>query len=448
MRPIDENTGYALTGSRSGDELVCWVWRDGQLALEAPLPIASWSLSWDGDGRQKVQGSLNLTVKDPDGKLGPWLFEDPLGVGGSRVKVHYRVGGAGEIKIGDYRVDGNTTEESWQFRIIREDGYVVADSELPRHRREVAVPMGSSVSVTAKDLTLEVDSDGFIAPEQPVGSEPTVMSEVERLIADTVPVIWNGVTDTRVPRDVVWEDNRLEAVMDLLDMVGASHRMTGDGAFECYVKDTTPVFTVAGGDDGILINCVRQQSLNDVYNVGVVTSTMKTTQLVDGELREVEVPLVGSHHISSGPLAVGGPFGRRVIRQNNPLMDSQTKVDAAARTLVLNRLASQTVDLDLTCLPNPAVQVGDFGTIEVPVEDGREIPLVGEVVSMSLSGQDGAVGAMSLVVRCLQSDAAMALKGFSIAEHIGDTLPPITYDTVNPMRTLRQMSQQADDVRD
>ncbi|WP_394253630.1 hypothetical protein [Arthrobacter pityocampae] len=438
MRPIDENTLKALAGSRTGDELVCWVWYDGRLVFPEPLPVASWSLEWRGGDREKVQGSLSLDVKDPDGQLGPWLFDDPLGVGGARIQVLYRVGGAGDVRVGWYRVTGNATEESWAFRTIREDGYVLPDSDLPPNYRHIAVPLGSSVKVTAHELTVELDADEFLAPENP--STPTVISEVTRLVGDTVPVRFAGVTDENVPPDVVYEENRLEAIQDLLAMVGATYRMTGDGELECYVKDPAPVAVLAGGPSGVLINLTRSQSVDQVHNIGVVTSTRKDTQLIDDQVREAEVPVVGRYEIEAGPFRVGGPFGRRVVRNANPLMDSDAKAYKAAESLVLNRLASQTVDVSVQCLPNPAIQCGDRVTVEAPQSDGRLVPFAGEVVDMGLGGSGGRVNEMTLLVRCLLADIAAALKGHSIADRLTGTKPALTYDAINPARTYNDLN--------
>ena len=447
MRVVDENTRAALTGSRSGDELVCWVWYDGALAKtndsDEPekLPTSGWSLRWDGSEGQKVPGTLTLDVKDPDGKLGPWLFDDPLGVGGSLVQVFYQVGGAGEVRVGWYRITGNGSEESWSFRLIREDGWVDPGSAIPPHQRVVALPMGSQVSVTAQDLTEMLDADEFLAPEQPPSS--SVLGEIERLVGDTMPVVFEGLTDGSLPLSTTWDENRMEAVMDLLAMVGGSFRMGPDGELVCYRKTKTPVFTVAGGSEGVLINLSRSQSLDGIANVGVVTSSRRETAS-DGT--ENEVPVVGSYEVTTGPMRVGGPFGRRVIRNANPLMDTQSKADNAAESLVLNRINAQSVVLDVYCLPDPTVEVGDYGTVATPVIDGRAAELNGEVVSVDLSGTGASVSQMKLSVRCLLADVASALKGISLDPYLTGTSPDMTYDNVNPLRTTDQMSQTTDEV--
>lgn len=414
MRSTDENTAQALTGSRPADRIVCWVWYGGKLAMDEPLPVSSWSMSWDGGEKQKIPGKISLSIKDPDGTMGPWLYSDPLGIGGNEIQIFYLVGGASDVRMGRYRIDGNAVDESWLFKTIREDGYNIPDSPTGPGTRQIAVTLGSSVDVTAVDLVDYLDGDGFLAPEQPSGPSSTVVSEVTRIVGGTLPITWQGVTDRAVPRESTWGDNRVEAIMDLLNMAGASFRMGPEGELQCYTKSRTPVFELAGGDDGVLINFSRSQSLDGVYNAAAVSSTRKGT---DSAGAEIDIPIVGRYEIPDGDLRVGGPFKRRTTRQHNPLMDSQAKADAAAKSLVLNRLAALTVELDVYCLPDPRIQTGDFGTVVTPVVDGRMVPLLGEVVSVTLSGDGATVSAMRLKVACLLSDVVESLKGFSIANN-------------------------------
>jgi hypothetical protein len=121
MRQMDANTLNALTGSRAGDGVTAWVWYDGRLALPDPLPIDSWSADWDTT-RQVQQ--LNLSVSDTDGKLAPWLLEDPLGVGGALLQVTYQVGGAGTVNLGWYRIAQSQPVEHWHSYTIDDTGHV------------------------------------------------------------------------------------------------------------------------------------------------------------------------------------------------------------------------------------------------------------------------------------------------------------------------------------
>ncbi|WPM94343.1 hypothetical protein VG1_CDS0019 [Arthrobacter phage Cupello] len=361
------------------------------------LPIADWSLEWDGSASKQVQGVLNLTVKDPDGSLAPWLWDDPLGVGGAELMCRYVVGGAGTVNRGWYRITGNEPKESWYSRTVREEGYREPGGSVPAGNRLVMVTGGTLVPLTAEDRTVNLALDEFLVPEQPAGASPTVVSEIQRIVGDAVPLVFLGVTDEPVPLDVTYEGPRIDAVMDLAGRVGASLRMGGNGELEVYVKDPAPVWAVAGGDDGALINIDRSQSVDVLANVGVARGEYK---YVDGGGQEQTRPLTGVAQVTSGPLAVGGPHGRIPREMESKLLDTQAKVDKAARSLITNYLASLTLDLEVTSLPNPALQVGDTVTVTQPVVDGRLVPLVGEVIKMKLTGSGSSVGNMVMTVRC------------------------------------------------
>ncbi|WNM69466.1 minor tail protein [Arthrobacter phage Ruchi] len=397
MLPIDATTLEALNGSRTGDRLEVFAWYDGELIREDPLPVGDWSLAWDGSASKQVQGVLSLSINDPDGELSPWLWDDPLGVGGAVLQCRYVVGGAGSVNRGWFRITENAPKESWYSRVIREDGYSVPGSSMPRGHRLVMVSGGAVVPLTAEDLTVRLALDEFLAPEQPVGAAPTVLGEIARIVGDTVPLdVAADVEDVRVPLDLTYEGAKIDAVMDLAGRAGASVRMGGDGELQVYVKNRAPVWEVAGGDDGALINIDRKQKTDTLANVGVVRGERKDK---DETGQEITVPLLGVAQVLDGPLRVGGPHGRIPRRLDSSLMNTQGAVNAAAKTLITNYLSGLTIDLEVTCLPNPALQVGDWVTVTQPLVDGQLMPLGGEVVGMALRSSGGAVGNMTLTVR-------------------------------------------------
>lgn len=399
MLSIDNETTATLNGSRVGDRLEVFAWYGGKLAVPEALPVDAWSLTWDGSASKQVQGVLELSVNDTDGMLAPWLWDDPLGVGGAELMCRYVVGGAGTINRGWYRISSNKPKESWRARVIREDGFTSGPGSLvPPGHRLVMVSGGANIPVTAEDRTLNLLLDEFLTPEQPAGTSPTVLSEIRRIVGTVVPLaIRPDVVDVAVPLDVTYDGPRIDAVMDLAGRAGASLRMGGNGELEVYKKSQTPVWVVAGGDDGALINIDRSQSLDLLDNIGVVRGEQKYK---DAAGQDQTRPLTGIASITSGPLRVGGPHGRKPRRLESKLMDTQAAVDAAAASLITNHYESLTLDLEVTCLPNPALQVGDWVTVTQPVVNGSMVPLSGEVLKMKLQGGSGGIGNMVLTVRC------------------------------------------------
>ncbi|QRI45426.1 minor tail protein [Arthrobacter phage Leona] len=398
MLPIDANTVEALTGSRSGDKLEVFAWYDGELMLPDPLPVSDWSLSWDGSDSKQVQGVLDLTVEDNDGTISPWLWDDPLSVGGAELMCRYSVGGTDEvINRGWFRITENAPKESWYSRVIREDGYSEPGSYVPGGHRLVMVSGGAVVPVSAEDLTVRLALDEFLSPEQPAGTAPTVVSEITRIVGDDVPLEFaENVVDVAVPKTLTYEGPKINAVMDLAKRAGAALRMGGDGQLQVYVKSSVPVWTVAGGDNGALINIDRSNKADILSNVGVVRGEAKKT--VNGQ--QVSVPLIGVSQVMEGPLRVGGPHGRVPRFLDSSLLTTQAAVDKAAASLITNYVSSLTIDLEVTCLPHPALQVGDFVTVTQPIVEGQLMPITGEVVGMVLRSSGSTVGNMTLTVRC------------------------------------------------
>jgi hypothetical protein len=67
-----------------------------------------------------------------------------------------------------------------------------------------------------------------------------------------------------------------------------------------------------------------------------------------------------------------------------------------------------TTDLKVTCLPHPALQVGDWVTVAAPVINQQIVPLVGMVKTMSLQTNGAAVQSMKLTVECAYADVQLA----------------------------------------
>lgn len=371
MRSMSEMALGALSGSRIGERVIAHVWYDGRV-VAPDLPISSWSLT--SDGSRQVQTQVSLSVADVDGALAPWAVDDPLGVGGARVQLIYDLGHGETVDLGWFRLTESDAAENWTLR-----------------NGAVWVSGGASISVSADDLTKVVVADRLLAPESP-GAGATVISEVRRLLAGSIPVtVAVGVRDKPVAPSVVYERERMDAVEDLLATISCAHRMTGDGQFEVYPTTLgAPVWEVAGGDDGVLISVQRSQSVSGMYNAAVSEGATE-----DGR------QLIGRAFETSGPLRWEGPHGRvPVFHSATGILTTQAAVDADAKTRLSSTVSGRTVDLQVTCLPHPGLQPGDVVRVACPTIDGSEYPLDGVVRSTSMRGSAAGVSPMTLVVRC------------------------------------------------
>ena len=409
MRQIDANTLAALYGSRAGDSLTVWAWYGGRLAWDTALPVESARFSWDTT--RQIQ-TVSLTVADKDGTLAPWLLEDPLGVGGSRLQVVYNVGGAGSIQVGWYRVTRSAPAENWVGYTIDEAGTVTPDSPVPKGKRLAHVSGGATISLEADDLGTLVGKARFPAPESPQGASPTIVGEVKRLLADIVPVVTTaGVTDRAVNKTLVYQDDRLNAVQDLCKRINCDYRFNGAGQLEIYpLTPQTPAAVLKGGPEGLLVRVDRKQEYDGLYNEFYADGQYATTA-PDGTA--TQVPIRGYAAITAGPLRTSGPHGRYPKFYSSTMLTTQAECDAYALTMRDTQLAGLTTDLVVTCLPLPHVQQGDWVTVYNPVVNGRVISLTGRVKTMDLGFTNTAPDRMTLTVECTYTDVQAAFSSAS-----------------------------------
>jgi len=391
LRQIDANTLKALSGSRSGEGLVVYVWYGGRLAYPEPLPVSSWGFSWD---RTRQVQTFDMVVANDDGTLAPWLLEDPLGVGGSRLEVRYKVGGAGYINLGWYRITRPTPDERWRSYRITEAGRVNPDSPTPNGQKDVLISGGATIRVQADDLAVMIKADRLLAPESPQGGSPSVFSEIRRLVGHIVPVVFvAGVTDTAVNKTLVYERDRLDAVQALCKSIGCDYRMNGAGQLEVYSLDrTAPVATLRGGEEGLLVRVDREQQYDGLYNTFVVDGTGS------------EIPVRSIRQIMSGPLSVAGPHGRVATFYESNMISTQAQADAYAEKMRDTHLAGLTVDLKVTCLPVPHLQQGDWVQVGNPVVNGQVANLVGMVKAISQPSNGTVAAPCTVTVECSYGD--------------------------------------------
>ncbi len=409
MRQIDTNTLNALNGSRAGDSLTVWAWYGGRLAWPEPLPVSGARFSWD-TGRQ-IQ-TLSLSIEDKDGTLAPWLLEDPLGVGGTRLQVIYNVGGAGSVNIGWYRVTSSKPAESWISYVITEAGTVTPDTPIPAGKRLAHISGGASISVDAEDLGRVIASARFLAPESPQGASPTIVGEVKRIVGDIIPVVTTaGVVDRAVNKTLIYQDDRLDAVQDLCKRINCDYRMNGSGQLEIYpLTAQAPVAVLKGGPEGLLVQVDREQKYDGLYNEFVANGQLATTAS-DGT--STQLPIRGYAAITSGPLRINGPHGRYPKFYSSTMLTTQAECDAYAVTMRDTQLAGLTTDLVVTCLPLPHVQHGDWVTVYNAVVDGRTVAVTGRVKVVNLGFSNGASDQMTLTVECSYADVQAAFSSGS-----------------------------------
>lgn len=411
MRWIDDASLTALEGSRPADSLTVWAWRDGSLVVPEPLEVIDWSESDEAGESVKVGRKMSFTFADPDGSLGAWRFDDPLGVADTELQIIYRIGGAGAVNFCKLRVISNEPAEMVESRLIPEYGFAEPDSDVEPHMRRVYITR-AVVKVEAVDLTFDVDQDRFEVPES--AQKPTAVQEIARLTKDHFPLVVDpGIVDVGISGKTIWDREKLEAIQDLATRTGARYRMGGDGEMHLYAPQTVPVWRVeptAG-----LVSVSRKQSLDGLYNRWVVEGKDSG----DGQ------PVRAVVSVETGPLR----WKRRRKRPffyTSEMIETYSQAIAYATELRDAFLASLAVELSVETVPRPELQAGDRIEVGCPV-DGRVAYLPGLITSIRRAGSTVPTGT-SLTVSVSYSDVVTALGRTEWAQHLTMGMPALTWD--------------------
>lgn len=357
MRELPEGLLDNMYGSLSDGYFEFTCWYDGIPVLE-DLPHSNWSQTFSGG--EQVSGSTKVNIPDASGELAPWGVDEPLGVGGSLLQTRLVLDSVA-VQLGWQRITDSATTEVWRTS----------------KKKDLWIPDGAEISITSSDLTVMVAGAKFVSPESPL-SGSTCVSEIRRLLLGIMDVtITEDVKDITIPPTLTYKDERMDAVEDLISALGCSYRVTGTGQLEVYKPNKTSVWTVQGGQfNSTLVNVTRSQSISNLKNLIVARTTLQGGQ----ELQAADA-------MTSGPLSTTGPHGLWPEFVSADFALNQFDMQEAAHNALEANMASLSVDIPLTTVFHPGLELGDWITVMMPLTTGKEYPLPGRVTSISYAGK-------------------------------------------------------------
>lgn len=256
------------------------------------------------------------------------------------------------------------------FQVTGQFSTVVVTESAEADRRWVQ--RGGVVDVDGDDGMWQVDAERFLAPESPA-STTSCVGEIRRLLSGIVPLgDTTGVVDRSIPASVVYDDSRSDAVKALADAVGAVPRMSPHGLLDLVpVTPGPPVWTIDVAPDkdtpGALVSAGTVLSADDLPNAARSSGTDPVTNLpIVGLAFEGGNALKFGQMTEGGALRFGGPHGRIPVFHDSPLITTQAQANADALTTLQTTQASRSQTLEVTCIPNPALQLFDTVTIRTP----------------------------------------------------------------------------------
>lgn len=370
MRILPDGMLEALRGSAGDVRMQFNIWYGGDLIFP-DVQVGPWSMGWDRT--RAVMGQSSFTIVDRDGLMLPWGYADPLSVGGGRIQSKFICGGT-SIDLGFQRITRSDPAETWYLREIQGNRIWVAGTHL--------------ISIQADDLTAEVATSRYLSPETPPDAA-TVFGEIPRVCAGIMDVLIDqSLTDRNVPASVVYADDRMTTIQQLVDAVGAKYRVTGGGQLQVYNPSTTSIWTLAGGShDGDLDKAGRSTIYDGLYNGVISTNTLQDGTTIQGIALE-----------TGGDLGWDGEHGHVPYFHQANFATDQQSIDRDAQTKLSNLIVSRASTVPFTASIHPGVETGDVVTLMMPQFNGDEQPLSGVLSQITISGSGNVNASMSYLI--------------------------------------------------
>jgi hypothetical protein len=337
-------------------------WLGGEL-LAADVPVDA--AGEETDRTLRVPERVTLTVpRRKDGESWAPGGDDraPLAAAGQQLHVKLGVG----LSMGQ-------TEWFARSRLLIED----------------SIPDGDRVSVTAVGLLTLPDEARLISPYQPSG---TLVSTLRGLVEPALTVLFDSaLVDRAVPAGINYDEDRLGAVLELLDAWGADAVVDPEGYLHVMpaTGSTTPVLSLTDGRGGTVITTAGSSTRENASNVVVARGTASDGSQVQG-----------TAYVTSGPTRFGGPFHPLAVPTffSSPLLTSIVECTRAAETIRDRKARESAPAYRVEMVPHPALQVGDVVALTASDPPLTAAPCVIESLTLSYTNP---VGTQVLKVRRL-----------------------------------------------
>lgn len=353
MRPVSERFLTAVKGSHRMSVQALAIASPGQIGVS---PANSTELSVFGgdvhfDAKAQVRATLQLEIDGTDAF--PRKASDLLAPFGSEIYVRRGLDyGGGQIEyvgLGYYRIDA------------------VEQDEAP----------DGPIRISASDRMAGI-VDGRLASPVQFGPAWTYGEVLEYLVVNALgygEIEWDDSTEFQaIGRAVLAEEDRFGFLDDLITSVGKIWYWDYRGVL--VVKDppdaASPVWTVASGAGGVLVQMSRDLARAGVYNGVVATSEAFDT---DQPFRALSID-----DDFRSPTYWYGNFGRVPRFYSSPFITNLGQAQRAAESLLRQNLGLP-YSVDFTHVPNPALEVWDpirikiYGRTETHVVETMTVPL-------------------------------------------------------------------------
>lgn len=218
---------------------------------------------------------------------------------------------------------------------------------------EVVETAFGRVRLTGADRWHRVNEAGL---EQPVTTSGDTIAAITALLSDADPRITVDATGAPAGShgSSLWDGERSDAVKTLAQSIGAVVYFDAEG-----VARIRPVPTLGDaiawqvGRGAGKVAGARGLSRAQTYNAVVVKGSPQGA-----------APVYAVARVAAGPLRWGGPFGKKPRKFDTSLVSTPEQAQTMADAM-LERVQGVARTLELSTLPNPALDAGDVLHVEV-----------------------------------------------------------------------------------
>lgn len=218
-------------------------------------------------------------------------------------------------------------------------------------------PSGGGVArVSAADLASDVIAAGFSAPSRANVGDP-VLTEFKRLVTAAISDATYGTSDTftEIVPELSYDFDRGAALDGIAKAAGAFWYPLAGGQFVLRrvpwtVNLATMPLPMSDDVGGTILSAYPERSRTGVYSR--ITVTVERTD--GGE----PISATADDLDPTSPTYIFGPYGVKAGKVQLNQAASQSTVAAAART-ILARSKALTESWQITCVPDPAIELGD-----------------------------------------------------------------------------------------
>lgn len=350
MRAVSDAFLRTVKGSHSmvARAIVCSTFQTGTTPVGTEIPIFDGDVRMDGTAQ--IRATLDLTT---DGnRLWPTHSDSLFAPYGNEVYVSRGVRYSDElielVGLGYFRIQGPDQDSA---------------------------PDGP-IRVIGRDRMAGIVDGRLVEPQQflPGASLGFIMSTLVTQVYPAATIEWDDATDDAViTRSMICEEDRFAFLNDLVRSRGKiwhwDHR--GVLVIRSAPDPSVPVFEVHSGAGGVLVRLSRSLSRDGVYNAVVASGTGADT------LEPASAVAIDNNPLS--PTYFYGRFGPVPRYYTSPFLFGNDQASDAAAA-ILRRSLGLPYSIDLTAVPNPALEPYDPVSIRPGTGQGKETHVLQTVV--------------------------------------------------------------------